>query len=186
MNCFAHSSVKTGFKKEHVPSEGSWAGGKQAQHGCKFFPRAWGWCAGCVLQSPEPGPAPVWSSSRDEQLQSQAQGVSVPGAHQFPPALVFALTVSSFPGTGMGLVPQLLDCPKRLPLISLKRLVPSPNLCQIPLLFPSWIWPTFEIMLLLECLLFIICCRQKTNLYQGIPYNLFAVLSSGPAIMLGT
>lgn len=40
LNCFVHSSVKTSYEKELVPSKGSLAGGKQIQDGYKFLPRA--------------------------------------------------------------------------------------------------------------------------------------------------
>lgn len=39
LHCFVHGSVKTSLEKEPVPSKGSLAGGKQAQDGCKSFPR---------------------------------------------------------------------------------------------------------------------------------------------------
>lgn len=40
LNCFVHSSVKTSYEKELVPSKGSLADGKQVQDGYKFLPRA--------------------------------------------------------------------------------------------------------------------------------------------------
>ena len=54
LNCFVHSSVKTSYEKELVPSKGSLADGKQVQDGYKFLPRAWGWCTWPCTQVQSP------------------------------------------------------------------------------------------------------------------------------------
>ena len=76
------------------------------------------------------------SWSRDEQLQPQTQGASVPGTLQFTPAPVFALTWPSFLDICVASAPQPSDCPERLSLTSLKGLAPSPNCYHILVLFP--------------------------------------------------
>lgn len=143
MNCFAHGSVKTGFEKEPMPSESSLAGGKQAQHGCKFLPSAWGWCT--WLCTPE---SRAWASpsmvqvswKRPACLQAEtSKCILRPKESGFLEHTSlclpwsFRLTVPSFLGIGLALAPQPLDCPERLSSTSLRRPAPSHNRCHIPL-----------------------------------------------------
>ena len=68
-----------------------------------------------------------------EPLQPQAQGVIVLATHQVTPALLFALTVTSFLDICKVLAPQPSDFSKRCSLTSLK-IFPF-----ITVTFPSWI-----------------------------------------------
>ena len=63
-NCFVHSSVKTSYEKELVPSKGSLAGGKQAQDGedINSSPGPEAGALGLVLES-RVQPVLVWCES---------------------------------------------------------------------------------------------------------------------------